>query len=398
VSHHEHLRSHAVKRTKTQGRPANVDSPWTEWKISLIVSISVGARGSESHSRNAESRVREPEPVLYSTDVALRIGTSGWSYPSGKGTWNGVFYPKGRSKKAGTDQFDELRFYAEHFDTVEVNTTFYGQPRPEVTRAWVERTPDGFEFSLKLYQKFTHPKMFREAALKGAPGAEGPLLDLLAQVTQSDIDEFRTGIDPLASAGRMGALLAQFPPSFKDAPASRDYLAQLLRAFDDYPVAVELRHRSWSDAIAETLSLLNSFGAALVQIDEPKFRFSIRQNYLPNVKGFYYMRLHGRNVAQWWRHDKSEDRYNYLYSAQELQEFSDTVGAANELVKKSYLYANNHFSSKSVVNAVMLKAQLGEPIEGDYPLEMLERYPQLAEIVGRRATRRVPVPSRSLVE
>ena len=165
--------------------------------------------------------------------------------------------------------------------------------------------------------------MFREAALARAPGSEGPLLDLLAQVTQSDIDEFRAGIEPLASAGRLGALLAQFPASFKNDARSRDYLAQLLRAFGDYPIAVELRHRSWSDAIGDTLALLNGFGAAWVQIDEPKFRFSIRQNYLPNVTSFYYMRLHGRNAAQWWRHDKSEDRYNYLYSADELKEFSD---------------------------------------------------------------------------
>ena len=98
----------------------------------------------------------------------VRVGTSGWNYPSGKGTWNGLFYPKTRSKRAGTDQFDELRFYAEHFDTVEVNSTFYGQPRAEVTSSWAERTPPGFDFSLKLYQKFTHPKMFREAALKTA--------------------------------------------------------------------------------------------------------------------------------------------------------------------------------------------------------------------------------------
>jgi uncharacterized protein YecE (DUF72 family) len=145
---------------------------------------------------------------------------------------------------------------------------------------------------------------------------------------------------------------------------------------------VELRHKSWSDAIGDTLTLLDGFGAAFVQIDEPKFRFSIRQNYLPNVKSFYYMRLHGRNAAQWWRHDKSEDRYNYLYSAKELKEFSEIAGAAKTLVKKSYLYTNNHFSSKSVVNAVMLKAQLGEPIEGEYPPELVERYPELTGLVS----------------
>jgi uncharacterized protein YecE (DUF72 family) len=311
----------------------------------------------------------------------VRVGTSGWSYPSGKGRWNGIFYPATRSKREGTDTFDELRFYAEHFNTVEVNSSFYGQPRPEVTTGWVARTPERFEFSVKLYQKFTHPKMFREAAAKRAPGSGGALLDLLAQVTQPDIDEFRSGIDPLARAGKLGALLAQFPPSFKDSPASRDYLIQLLQAFHDYPVAVELRHRSWSDAMPDTLALLDAFGAAFVQIDEPKFRLSIRQNYLPNVTSFYYMRLHGRNAAKWWHHDKTEDRYDYLYSAKELQEFSDIAGAANALVKKSYLYTNNHFAAKSVTNAVMLKAQLGQPIEGEYPPELVERHPEIAGLV-----------------
>jgi uncharacterized protein YecE (DUF72 family) len=327
--------------------------------------------------------------IIDPPEMSLRIGTSGWSYPSGPGTWNGIFYPKTRSKRAGTAGFDELRFYAEHFETVEVNSTFYGQPRADVTSGWASRTPPEFEFSLKLYQKFTHPKMFREAALKTAPGTDGPLLDLLAQVTRSDIDDFRAGIEPLATTGRLGALLAQFPPSFKDTPAARDYLAQLLRAFHDYPVAVELRHSSWSDAIGETLALLNGFGAAWVQIDEPKFKFSIRQNYLPNVSGFYYLRLHGRNAAQWWHHEHRDDRYNYLYSAGELEEFGEIAGAANELVKKSYLYTNNHFSSKSVVNAVMLKAQLGQPIDGEYPKELVERYPEIASLVTTS-----PLPSR----
>jgi uncharacterized protein YecE (DUF72 family) len=316
----------------------------------------------------------------------LRIGTSGWSYPSGKGTWNGVFYPPARRRPKG---FDELAFYAEHFDTVEVNSTFYGQPRAEITRAWAARTPSGFEFSVKLYQKFTHPRMFREriaAALPDAARGDAAAIEALARPGDADLDEFRRGIEPLATSGRLGALLAQFPPSFKDHPASRDYLAMLLRAFAGYRVAVELRHKSWSDAIGDTLALLNSFGAAWVQIDEPKFRFSIRQNFLPNVQGFYYMRLHGRNAEKWWRHDKSEDRYDYLYSAGELKEFSETAESARTLVKKLYLYTNNHFSAKSVANAVMIKAQLGEPIEGEYPPEFLERFPDLAPIIPSRTS------------
>ena len=327
--------------------------------------------------------------------MSVHIGTSGWSYPSGKGTWNGLFYPATRSKRAGTAGFDELRFYSDHFNTVEVNSTFYGQPRAGVTTGWVARTPTRFEFSLKLYQKFTHPKMFRNAALKSAPGSGGSLLDVLAMVTQSDIDDFRSGIDPIAQAGKLSALLAQFPPSFKCTPASLDYLDRLLRLFGDYPLAVELRHSSWSDAFGETLQLLNAFGAAWVQIDEPKFRSSIRQNALPNVAGFYYMRLHGRNAAQWWRHDKSEERYNYLYSAEELRPLAETAAAAKALVKKACLYTNNHFAAKSVVNAVTLKAQLGEPIEGEYPPALVERYPDIRDLVAtsRSAVRVLRSPS-----
>jgi uncharacterized protein YecE (DUF72 family) len=292
----------------------------------------------------------------------LRIGTSGWNYPTGRGTWNGIFYPPARGRKKGPGGFDELAFYADHFDTVEVNSTFYGQPRAAVSRRWSERTPAGFEFSVKLHQTFTHRKMFDTPS-------------------HADCDEFRRGIEPLAEAGKLGALLAQFPPSFKDTPASREYLTGLLRMFADYPVAVELRHGTWSDRIGDTLGLLNDFRAAWTQIDEPKFTFSIRQNYLPNVSGFYYMRLHGRNADQWWKHDHAEDRYNYLYSASELREFSDVAGAARRIVKKLYLYTNNHFSAKSVANAAMLKSQLGEPVEGEYPPEFLARYPDLAGVV-----------------
>ena len=315
---------------------------------------------------------------------ALRIGTSGWNYPTGRGTWNGIFYPPPRKRRKG---FDELAFYASHFDTVEVNSTFYGQPRAEVSRQWAARTPAGFEFSVKLYQKFTHAKMYTERvagslAPEAAAMGDGDWLEAITKPNQADLDEFRRGIDPLASAGKLGALLAQCPPSFKETPASRDYLGSLLTALAGYQVAVELRHRSWSDRVGETLELLNHFQAAWVQIDEPKFKFSIRQNYLPNVEGFYYMRLHGRNVAQWWRHAKSEDRYDYLYSADELREFSDTAGAARRLVKKLYLYTNNHFSAKSVANAAMIKQQLGEPLEGEYPPEFLERYPELVGAVN----------------
>jgi uncharacterized protein YecE (DUF72 family) len=235
---------------------------------------------------------------------------------------------------------------------------------------------------VKLYQKFTHPKMFKQAYVKGVANGDAEadrLLDVLAKPNQSDLDEFKRGVDPLASSGKLGALLAQFPPSFKSDGPSRDYLAWLLHAFAGYSVAVELRHSTWSDALGDTLALVNGSGAALVQIDEPKFRLSIRQNQLPNIRGFYYMRLHGRNAAQWWTHDKAEDRYNYLYSADEVSEFVETLDVAREIVRKAYLYANNHFSAKSVANAAMIKKQLGEPLEGGYSDAFLARYPEVAE-------------------
>ena len=280
-----------------------------------------------------------------------------------------MFYPAQPKARRGSarPKFDELAYYAEHFDTVEINTSFYGPPKPTVARSWAERTPPGFEFSLKLYRELTH---------SAVPGVATP--------DQSVVDEYRRGVEPLAQAGKIGALLAQFPPSFKQSPESQAYLDALLRCFQDYPVAVELRHRSWSDDFGATLALLNARNAALAQIDEPKFKLSIRQNQLPNITGFYYMRLHGRNAAQWWKHDKSEDRYNYLYSAGELKSFAETADAARRLVKKSHLYFNNHFASKAVVNAVMLKSQLGEPIPGTYPQAFVDRFPGIAGVVATR--------------
>ena len=114
----------------------------------------------------------------------IRIGTSGWSYPSGEGTWNGVFYPAAGQRPRGRGKFDEVKFYAEHFDTVKVNSSFYRIPTPQTTRSWAKRTPANFDFSLKLYQKFTHPEMFQKAT-----GADP--LDL----GSADVDEFRAAID-----------------------------------------------------------------------------------------------------------------------------------------------------------------------------------------------------------
>jgi uncharacterized protein YecE (DUF72 family) len=290
--------------------------------------------------------------------MSLRIGTSGWNYPSGRGTWNGIFYPDPKERPPG---FDELRFYAERFNTVEVNSTFYGQPRASAGVGWVKRTPPGFEFSVKLYQKFTHPALTRDKT----------------PVSPADVDAFKAGIEPLAAGGRLGPLLAQFPASFKDSPEARGYLDWLLSTFSDYAVAVELRHKSWSDQAPAIFDLLHEHGAAWTQIDEPKFRLSIRQDLMPKVKDFYYLRLHGRNANQWWEHERSEDRYNYLYSEEELSPFAAAVQSARALVKKQYIYLNNHFAAQAVADATVLRHLLDEPVDTPMPAELVRRYPML---------------------
>lgn len=307
--------------------------------------------------------------------MSLRIGTSGWNYPKGKGTWNGLFYPLPEDRERG---FDELRFYSERFNAVEVNSTFYGQPRANVSLAWAKRTPPGFEFAVKMFQKFTHPAMSVDP---------GP-------VTQADIDAFKGGIDPLAAAGKLGPLLIQFPSSFQRTPEALDYVSWLMTAFAGYPLAVELRHKSWSDA-PDTGALLGEHHAAWVQIDEPKFSSSIQQDLTGGGAALYhlrhyYLRLHGRNAAQWWDHAESEDRYNYFYSPSELEPIAQTVREVlsmapmrpGEMAKQAYLFLNNHFSAQSVANATTLKKMLDEPVTARMPAEMVERFPDLAGIVS----------------
>jgi len=305
----------------------------------------------------------------------VRIGTSGWNYPSGGyGPWTGVFYPlkQGQAIPGKKRKFDELEYYAERFNTVEINNTFYRPPASKTSQSWATRTPEGFEFSLKLFQQFTHKR----------------------DVTQKDVDDFKRGLEPLAEAGKLGALLCQFPASFKRDDESVAYLTWLLKTFVDYRLAVELRHRSWSDRFGQTIALLNEHDAAFVHIDEPKFRTSIRQNQLPNITTFYYLRAHGRNAKKWWHHEHKDERYDYLYSAAEMAEFGETLKAVRQIVPKTYAYMNNHADAKSVANAVELKHFLDEPIEGTYPDEFIARYPDVKAIVSAAAAKDAQVPVR----
>lgn len=291
-------------------------------------------------------------------DQRIRIGTSGWNYPAGAGSWNGVFYPKPRPRG-----FDELAFYASHFDFVEVNSTFYGQPRPEVTSTWAERTPDGFEFSAKLYQQFTHPRMFRqrvEASLLRQLGSADDgvipdsVVDALVETNQADIDAFRRGMEPLALAGKLGPLVAQFPASFRNDAAARAHLSALLRAFHGFTICVELRHVSWS--VESTVQMLHAFGAIWLEIDEPRFEDSVRLPAGVTTQPFRYMRLHGRNARAWWKHAHRDDRYDYDYSAAELQPIAEGF-ATTPVARVAF---NNHPNARAVSNAQSFRDMLAE--------------------------------------
>ena len=315
-----------------------------------------------------------PQIVSYPPDVGeIRIGTSGWNYPTGAGTWNGIFYPARRPRG-----FDELSYYAERFDTVEVNSTFYRMPEPPMSAAWLKRTPDGFTFAVKLFQKFTHPDMY---LARGATDWD---------VTRADFDLFRAGIEPIAATDRLAAVLVQFPASFHADADTRGYLEWLLGGLATYPVAVELRHKSWSDDARGTRELLGATRAAWALIDEPKFRGSIEQaiddppaeSSTVDASPLAYFRFHGRNAAQWWDHDHRDDRYNYLYSAAELRPYADAARGLSKREKKVLMYFNNHFSAKAVANASVLKHDLGQIIPADYPKAMVDTYPELTDAVA----------------
>lgn len=269
----------------------------------------------------------------------IYVGTSGWSYPKGEGTWKGYFYPPGK--------INELEYYSRFFNTVEVNSSFYSPPTPVYVLNWVKRVPGDFLFTVKLWQKFTHPKMY-----KATTGEE-------AAISQDDVDLFKRSLEPLATAGKLGALLAQFPPSFRNDKFGRQILGALSKIFGQYRLAVELRHRSWSDD-PNIAVLLKENRVAWVQIDEPKFSSSIARE-LPITSDIAYFRFQGRNAETWWSGD-NETRYKYLYSSTEINELAERVKSATGQTKLLFAQSNNHWQGYAPHNANDLKKSLQLPL------------------------------------
>jgi len=275
-----------------------------------------------------------------SGNTKIYVGTSGWSYPKGEGTWTGYFYPGGK--------INELEYYSQFFNTVEINSSFYRPPNPGYVYNWAKRVPQGFLFTVKLWQKFTHPGMYKEAT-----GEE-------AAISQNDVDLFNHSIEPLVKYGKLGALLAQFPPSFKNDGYGQQILGAVIRAFGRYRLAIELRHSSWSDD-GNTATFLKENNVAWVQIDEPKFQSSIAAE-VPLTSDLAYFRFHGRNKAMWWKGD-SESRYRYLYSAEEIDELSGKVNKAAEQTTLLFAFFNNHWQGYAPRNAIDMMKTLKLPFK-----------------------------------
>ena len=275
-----------------------------------------------------------------SGNTKIYLGTSGWSYPKGEGTWTGYFYPTGK--------INELEYYSQFFNTVEINSSFYRPPNPGYVYNWAKRVPQGFLFTVKLWQKFTHPRMYKEAT-----GEE-------AAISQNDVDLFNHSIEPLVKYGKLGALLAQFPPSFKNDGYGQQILGAVIRAFGRYRLAIELRHSSWSDD-KNTATFLKENNVAWVQIDEPKFQSSIAAE-VPLTSDLAYFRFHGRNKEMWWKGD-SESRYKYLYSAEEIDKLSGKVNKAAEQATLLFAFFNNHWQGYAPRNAIDMMKTLKLPFK-----------------------------------
>ncbi len=291
----------------------------------------------------------------------IRVGTAGWSYQD----WEGIFYPPGMQHR----KQHPLEVLARCFDMVEINTSFYGHIKPHLAKLWVRTAKaanPNFVFTAKLHRSFTHNPM---AVMEPTSAAS---------IRPNDEDEAlaREGLEALAGEGKLGALLIQFPVSFKNTSLNREYVEKLIREFIEYPRVIEVRHDSWDDP--DTIDYFVQKNVAFCNIDQPLIGRSLKPTeHVTSPVG--YVRLHGRNYDQWFEAEKGADRYNYLYSEIELAGWKDKIGRIAEKAEVTYVVANNHFEAKGGVNALQLKNMLTrERVKAPEPL--LRHYPELSKI------------------
>lgn len=278
----------------------------------------------------------------------VRIGPAGWSYKD----WEGVVYPQ----KPGA-KFDPLEYLARFFSTIEINSSFYRPFTASVANSWAQRVAAAadFVFTAKLHRVFTHER---------------------GKATAQDEQLVREGLDALAGAGKLGALLLQFPWSFKNTDEERVYLTKLLERFKEYPLVLEVRHTSWNNP--QIYEWLEELGVGICNVDQPLFEKSIKPAAVTTSR-VGYVRLHGRNYQDWFREKAPrDDRYNYLYSPDELEPWITRIKEIAKKTKESYVITNNHFRGQAVVNALEMKAVLNEQ-RVKAPAPLFQKYPTLKE-------------------
>ncbi|PYX00928.1 MAG: DUF72 domain-containing protein [Acidobacteria bacterium] len=298
---------------------------------------------------------------LMNSSSKIHIGTAGWSYRD----WEGVFYPSGMHHR----KQHPLDLLAQCFDVVEINTSFYGHIKPHLAKLWTRRATavnPKFTFTAKLHRSFTHNPL---AVMEPTSAAS---------IRPNDEDEqlAREGLEALAGEGRLGALLIQFPVSFKNTSLNREYVEQVARQFIEYPRVVEVRHETWNNP--ETIDYFTQRNIAFCNIDQPLIGRSMgATEHVTSALG--YVRLHGRNYDQWFEAENSHDRYNYLYNEVELTGWKDKIERIARKAEITYVIANNHFEAKGAVNALQLRHMMsGERLKAPEPL--LRHYPDLAKI------------------
>lgn len=278
----------------------------------------------------------------------VRYGTAGWSYRD----WEGVVYPKPKSKG-----FDPLEYLSGFVDTIEINSTFYRPQPARNARSWAARVAANprFKFTCKLHRSFTHDQGTLEARAA---------------------DEHRAAPEALFEAGILGAVLVQFPWSFRNNADNRRRIFELADMFGGFPLAVEVRHSSWDRP--EFRRMLEELGAAYVNVDQPVIGESLApSSHVTSRVG--YVRLHGRNEKDWFRDGAGRDaRYDYLYGADELLEWHGRIEEMKSRCDELYIVANNHYKGQALVNAIQLKFMDGGPLA--LPAPLLESYPLLQEV------------------
>ncbi|MCR4398521.1 MAG: DUF72 domain-containing protein [Firmicutes bacterium] len=256
------------------------------------------------------------------------MGTAGFSYAD----WRGTFYPE------GAREAEFLGYYSRFFNVVELDFTYYRMPTPKTMKGLCDRTPPGFEFCVKANKAMTHE-----------PPADG---EALGETFRAFVDS----LEPMVSAGKLGCVLAQFPFSFKPSSESLDYLAGFKEMCRGLPLVVEYRNSSW--VTESTFEFLKAAGIGFCCVDEPRLR-GLMPRVAVTTSRTAYVRFHGRNAAKWWNHEHASERYDYLYSKEELEEWVPKIVSIDQASDKTYVLFNNCHGGKAARNSLMMKELLG---------------------------------------